>query len=137
MVKIDFDDFEQEEEKPAKKARRAADEPGADEGEKPAKKQRRKRIEEDEGAGQDAPKNPSRAKKAGKKQTPQEGEAPFTQVMDDDAIMAEKLRRIREKAMKLQMERELHAGADGAQNKKPSGKKGPEKKGANARGRKR
>jgi hypothetical protein len=107
MVKVDFDDFEEEAQKPSKKRPRAL-------------------AEEYE------PEKPVRAKKGGKKPKAEEekGEAPLSQVMDDDAIMAEKLRRIREKAMKLQMERELRTEAEGAQKSRQDGEKADGRKGA-------
>jgi len=113
MVRVDFDELDAGPvEKPAKKSRKAApaeEEPGepADDGPAPAKKRSRKPREapvDDEGIG----------------------EAPLTQAMDDDEELAAKLARIREKAMRVQMEHEQQEEA--APAKKAAGKKAAAKK---------
>jgi hypothetical protein len=127
MVKVDFNEFdEQLRKEPAKgqiasrRLRSPADADEEPEEEKPARKRSRKkaRAEESEDKTNLDPRQLRPPAEAG------DGEAPLTQVMDDDSELAAKLARIREKAMRVQMEREEEAPAP----KKAAGKRAPAKK---------
>jgi len=111
MVRVDFDEFEsaeEPEEKPARKSRKLAQE---------------EELVEDE-APEEAPSKPAKKSRKPKKsealpEVDEDGEEPIIPVTDEDEVLAEKLARIRAKAMKLHPE----SAEAPAPAKKASGKK--------------
>jgi hypothetical protein len=114
MVKVDFDEFEAP----------PREEPKDQVGGKPARRSRRAGPVEEE----KLQRRGRKPRKASREEDDSDGgEAPLTQVADDDSELAEKLARIREKAMRIHQERARQESADSPSEEVPKAKKGAKK----------
>jgi len=125
MVKVDFEDFEPEAPaaKPARRKAKAEPEEESFEEEKPPRRKKPKPVQEE--PEEEAPR---RRKAAVLPEVDDDGEEPITPVTDEDEVLAEKLARIRAKAMKMHPENEEAPAPAKKAGKKPAAKK-PAKKG--------